>query len=1164
MKAILKLFTQSWFLVLLGLALLSLAIWNGGPYLAFGSMKPLESVVSRLIAILVLVVLWTLWVQIRQYRARKAGDQLAKDVGFGKETVKAGRAAEAGSADAAQLRARFEEAIAALRSSQGKSVNLYELPWYIIIGPPGAGKTTAIANSGLNFPLSKKFGKEALRGVGGTRNCDWWFTHEAILLDTAGRYTTQDSDAESDHAGWIEFLSLLRRHRSRRPINGVIVAISAPDLLSASDSERRRHVEAVRRRLEELTRELRISLPVYFVLTKLDLIAGFTEFFDDLNQEGRAQVWGATFPIEVSRSGAAADSIAAEFDQLLERLNGRLMLRIESERDVRRRALIFTFPRQFAALRRALLDFTGEAFAHDEGREQKVQLRGVYFTSGTQEGTPIDRMLGALARTFGLSVRGAVVQPQQGRAYFIQRLLREVLFRESGLAGVNRRMELRQALANGGAYIGVCLLIVLGIAALSISYKRNHDYLATVAQAAESLKAVPAHEGPGSLVQSLDRLEALGKIKDVAAQPEASRSLSMRWGLYQGRSVTNAVQDAYVRELNAGLLPAVSEHFANRLASFAGEPDKLYEYLKAYLMLSEPEHLDPKQLGFIGNLEWQRVFANDPTTLERVATHFNALIAEPERVQPRQYDSELVKRARVSLQQASLPVLMYSRLKLSYADDAEHAIDVAREIGLGGDSIFVRKSGASLSQPIPALYTKSVFKDIAGTGKLQLVAQFVSENWVLGGELADLAKSPQLGSQLMALYEDDYIRVWDALLADLTLRQTSGTQDAAELWGLLAAPTSPFKRLLTLVQANTKLVEAPGKPGVGDKAKAAIGGTLGSLTKVLGGQPQPAVAAPGAKVTKHFEALHKLAEGSPAPIDLTLQKFGTIQGVMAEISALGGTPPLETASRLSLALKDLATHAKTLPAPMNGLVERATGKGASDAEVTIRSDLSARYRQQVVAECQELAAGRYPLLVASGVDLPLADFARLFAPNGTFDAFLRNTMQSFVDTNRPVWRWKPEAASIGGPATVPAQFQRANRIAQTYFAPGATMPEVRFTVTPDYLDAAAARMVLEIDGQTLEYRHGPTRAVAMTWPGPSPGQAAISLEERAGARPNIVEQGPWALFRLLGKAQLQAQGETRFLATFTLGERTVRVVVQANSSRNPFARDLLHGFNCQG
>jgi type VI secretion system protein ImpL len=558
------------------------------------------------------------------------------------------------------------------------------------------------------------------------------------------------------------------------------------------------------------------------------------------------------------------------------------------------------------------------------------------------------------------------------------------------------------------------------------------------------------------------------------------------------------------------------------------------------------------------------VFANDPGTLDRVANHFNALIAEPERVQPAQRDDALVERARTSLKQASLPVLMYSRLKLSYADDQEHAIDVAKEIGLGGDSIFVRKSGASLSQPIPGLYTKAVFKDVAGAGRLGLVSQFVAENWVLGGDLADLAKSPQLGAQLMQLYEDDYIRVWDALLGDLTLRNTSGTQDAAQLFGLLAAPTSPFKRLLTLVQNNTKLVEPPGKPGVADKAKTALGGTFDSIGKMFGQQAQAGAAPPGTKVTKHFAALHKLAEGAPAPIDLTLQKFGAIQGVMAEISSLGGPPPVETAGRLTLALKDLETHAKTLPAPMDGLVERATGKGATIVKGAIGGDFSARYRSQVVAECQELAAGRYPLAVASGVDLPLADFGRLFAPNGTFDAFLRNTMQGFVDTNRTVWRWKPEAASIGGSASVPPQFQRANRIAQTYFPAGATMPEVRFTVTPDFLDAAAARMVLEVDGQTLEYRHGPVRAVAMTWPGPSPGQAAISVEERGGARPNIVEQGPWALFRLLGKAQLEAQGETRFLATFTLGTRSVRVIVQANSSRNPFARDLLHGFNCQG
>ena len=63
---------------------------------------------------------------------------------------------------------------------------------------------------------------------------------------------------------------------------------------------------AARRRLDELNRELRISLPVYLMVTKCDLVAGFTEYFDDLAQEGRAQVWGVDVPVRGDREGRGA------------------------------------------------------------------------------------------------------------------------------------------------------------------------------------------------------------------------------------------------------------------------------------------------------------------------------------------------------------------------------------------------------------------------------------------------------------------------------------------------------------------------------------------------------------------------------------------------------------------------------------------------------------------------------------------------------------------------------------------------------------------------------------------------------------------------------------------------------------------------------------------
>ncbi|XQF94196.1 hypothetical protein ACOBV9_18305 (plasmid) [Pseudoalteromonas espejiana] len=90
------------------------------------------------------------------------------------------------------LKTRMNEAIDLLKDVKlFKGKNIYQLPWYIMIGPPGAGKTTVIHNSGLDYPLKDKLGVDLVHGVGGTRNCDWWFTNKAVLIDTAGRYTTQ-------------------------------------------------------------------------------------------------------------------------------------------------------------------------------------------------------------------------------------------------------------------------------------------------------------------------------------------------------------------------------------------------------------------------------------------------------------------------------------------------------------------------------------------------------------------------------------------------------------------------------------------------------------------------------------------------------------------------------------------------------------------------------------------------------------------------------------------------------------------------------------------------------------------------------------------------------------------------------------------------------------
>ncbi|MGS0757403.1 type VI secretion protein IcmF/TssM N-terminal domain-containing protein, partial [Roseateles sp. GG27B] len=246
---------------------------------------------------------------------------------------------------------RFAEALAVLEDSARQAGKrsffkpgqyLYELPWYLFIGAPGSGKTTALMNAGLTFPLAGKMGQAAIKGVGGTRNCDWWFTDEAVLIDTAGRYTLQQSDEAADALGWDKFLDLLKKTRPRRPLNGVLLTINIQDLLQQSPADRKEHAAKLRTRLQELHARLGVRPPVYVMITKCDLIAGFNESFGELGKEERDQVWGFSFPYDPRGTDNPVQEFGSEFSALEKRLRDRLLDRMEAEGDVLKRNAIFS------------------------------------------------------------------------------------------------------------------------------------------------------------------------------------------------------------------------------------------------------------------------------------------------------------------------------------------------------------------------------------------------------------------------------------------------------------------------------------------------------------------------------------------------------------------------------------------------------------------------------------------------------------------------------------------------------------------------------------------------------------------------------------------------------------------------------------------------------
>lgn len=568
-----------WALGGIGFLAFSLVAWTMGDLVAFGGWRPFETQLGRAGVIVIAAAAWIGWELWRARRARLENERLLEVLaGSGGESDSAGNADSAARAarEIVVLQQRFEAAAAILKKTRfkgpdGESRYVHELPWYVFIGAPGSGKTTALVNSGLRFPLREAGGAgadPALAGVGGTRNCDWWFTEEAVLLDTAGRYTTQESDLEADAAAWQGFLGLIKRFRPRRPLNGALVTLSISDLLLWSEDERKRYAWHVRARVAELYERLGVRFPVYLLVTKADLLAGFMEFFGELDAEGRKRVWGMSFDAtgDGFLVGTPGQRFADEFGELERRLYAEMLARLQDERDLQRRAATYRFPQEFHGVGPLIEQFLDSAFLGVQGAPEPM-LRGVYFTSGTQEGNPIDRVLGALERSFKLErsgrpaiAGGQAVAAGSGKSFFLTRLVREVIFPESGLASSDPKLETRERQARLLAFAAIAAASV-GLAAMwTVSYFGNRNYVSAAQGKVAAAKAELEKLGTARAGDEAQLVRALNALRDLPGgyRERESGSGAPGFGLSQGEKLGAQALRVYRNALRDALAPRLA------------------------------------------------------------------------------------------------------------------------------------------------------------------------------------------------------------------------------------------------------------------------------------------------------------------------------------------------------------------------------------------------------------------------------------------------------------------------------------------------------------------------------------------------------------------------------------------------------------------------------
>jgi type VI secretion system protein ImpL len=893
-----------------------------------------------------------------------------------------------------------------------------------------------------------------------------------------------------------------------------------------------------------------------------------------------------TFPYEETRSGDAAGRFASEFDALMERLNHRVSARVEEERDIRRRTRLFAFPQQMAALRDPLAAFVSDVFSTTQF-DQQVLLRGVYMTSGTQEGTPIDRLLGAIVGRYGLSADAVAPPGGRGKAYFVERLLKEVLIGESGLAGADLRGEMAKAALHLSAYAAAVLIAVLGVIALTVSYRRNDTYLARVTADLETFNKVPPVREGAAPDRVLTRLNAVRALNESANVHTGNVPWAMRWGLYQGSGIGSEAADAYKRELDNLLLPQVKKRFEERVVQHRADPDRQLDALKAYLMLDDPQHLDREFLRERADAEWGPSGPSADPNAATFATHLTMRLNMDAELPRAQLDQKLIAQVRTSLQQASIAVIIYKEIQRQYAEDPASA---ARAVSLdrAGTSagLIRRKSGISLAQSLPSLYSKAVFHEVTDAGSsFDLVKRYAADDWVLGKSVSWLGDPTRLRNEVFQRYEYDYIAAWNRVLDDLELALPTGAAEYTSALGTLSGPESPLRNLIATVVDNTKLEQAvpAAAPGLIASAKRSVETATKSLQRTAGMTPT------GRLVTAHFQPYHRLIEGEPGktPIDRVIAAMARLRSEWDAIVAAGAVARADESPTYRQSIQNLEQESQLLPPGLRVLPQQISGgighsirvaKGLDDeknvtalrdaeqhrmnAEQQRMTDIVTMYRQRVLPECNRIVVGRYPFTQGSDNNLPLFDFTTLFGPDGIFDNFFKTHLTGEADATSQPWRWKTESARKYLPVEILRVFENAAEVREAFFQGGSKSPMMQYTARLlDFDESAATRFRLDIEGQPLDSQQR-KQDYGIQWPGPKPAHVEVLFDGRWSTPYRETYNGQWAWFRLLERNKLIRESDTRNILTVSVGGVQARLAIEALTVKNPFANADWQRFKC--
>lgn len=1022
--------------------------------------------------------------------------------------------------DYAELTRSTEEAVQWLRgtrlSGQAKTSGdaVYALPWFLVAGPPASGKTSMLLSSGLDFqtlPSQRRADQNLIRP---TRDCEWRVTDSAILIDTSGRYQTENP---ADRNEWSALIETLKKYRKDRPLDGFVLAVNAAELMRLNETEIEQQAQVLRSRLDEVMQRADARFPVYLVFTHADSVEGFNTFFRPMGRAERVQVWGATIPLAQSQNSHAL--FDQEFNHLYAALMRRRLGRMTATTPADEQLRIFNFAVRVNESRDPFALFTLAMFRPNPFSESPI-LRGFYFmSSAAARGNgraavaqpPAETGESSAAEVSdGVESEAAPARPDQQATdgFFTERFFKEVLLRDSDIAaalqaGRRKASPLRKvAIAVTAAILSILFLLFL------ISYITNYFLLRAATAAGNAVETVVrADAGRDPATKDAEAtLAELRAVDNLRLQLERldSPPIYGRLGLYSGNAVAPRLRAIYFDAINrrffsraiAGVetdLRTLSSGGSPRTSTPSNDADRAqdrqFSLLKTYVMLAQPatmpeDAFDPVFLETQLRDYWMR----GATTSTGAAT--TEQIRQLADSQLRFYTLQATREdaPRVPREAATGALVQTARRTLNYPVARRIYRGITDEVNRRGGQITLDSIGGGgvVTATTPVIvqrsFTREGYDEVLE--RIDSASDYIErDNWVTeepGATAAPQNVDAEIRN-IREFYHDDYINQWRNFVASLRVRDFTNQQEASQVLTVLSRADSPLNRVMQRVAENTNLTAAPPATGwfAWIKSFFTSGGAVDSpdarrveseFASIIAFAVAAGTDANASTPSAQYRAA--LAEASTGLSRVNTQRGQTTQN-------LSGATDTAWLTETERKVNDLLTNFETASARPAAALLRQPVDNLQGLIYRNDFDRIAREWSQLQEEATQLENSGFPFNGSqSGTEL--GRITQFLNPvDGKLWIFFRRYIEPHVEDAGGEWRLKPNPQFNFSPEFI-GYLNNARRLRDALFVPSQRDPKVDYSV--ELQPVRDALIEATIDGNTIRTQGDAPASSTFSWP----------------------------------------------------------------------------------